>query len=244
MLKKVQKLFNQFQKIFKYFCCFVIAFLFFHPEYIKRPIYQHIYGTPINEKLTISAHSFFADVDDDQPFNYQIGKESLKLHPISKYSVTARVAYIDRYWGTWENFYHGHNEGRVYYNLFAPADLFLIHGELAKLENYGRCKYDHEYRASFYQCPQPINGDDLNNYHIIPATLNVKKALSIILNEDVIYIEGILVDATSAKYPWFSLTTGRRHNMTHKDQFIGGQYTGMCFVLYTTKIIVNNHIYQ
>ena len=40
------------------------------------------------------------------------------------------------------------------------------------------------------------------------------------------------------------MLTGTSHDMTHKNQFAGGLYTGMCFLVYLQKLAVNGYVYE
>lgn len=233
------------RKKYRNFVLFALLVLFFlYPEYVKRPFYLRIYGKPSAEKPEVSAEDTYKDLGEAKPFKYTTGRGTVNLIPVSKYSVTARVAYIDRYDTLWEKFYHGYDEGRMLYSSFAPADMLLVHGSMAAPEYFEQCRFWHEYRTSFHLCNTPSVANEINNYHIIPATKSIRKALSAVLNKEVIHLEGLLVDVTSPDLSWFTLETGRRMGMTHKDQFAGGQYTGMCFILYTTKLIAGGYVFE
>ena len=78
----------------------------------------------------------------------------------------------------------------------------------------------------------------LYDYYADLTNEKINKALHMLLPEDIIYIEGYLVDVLS-----MGLKTGTRKQQQH-DYLISGYNPGMCFVLYTTKIIFNGRIYQ
>ena len=219
------------------------VFLWFYPEYIKRLIYPVLYGQPTNKALSISADDVFIPLtnNENQEIERIYDNEKVSFIPQVKYSVTAKIGIMERYDGWWENYYHRHRHFRMLYNKFSPLDLSLFYGENATKKMLEKCELRHEYRGLF-SCNEMDRGK-LNNYHIIPANNNVAKGMQTLMNGDVVYIEGILVNV---KHPYSNkeMKTGTAHNMIHDDQFMGGQYSGMCFITYTTKLIVNGYIYQ
>lgn len=246
--------------------CAILILCQFYPQYWKRVVYPYIYGTPANKTLTISATSFFEDVPPNTPpFVFQKNNTKYSLHPRTKYSVTGKIGYVDTYDGWWNRFYRGQFQQK-YINL-VPLDLFIVIGNMAQPEIYKMFRFTHEERmgsilckgvkyktsffnfwlseeeakesdANFQKCDKYMRSEEFNNYHPIPANENINKALHMLLPDDVIYIEGYLVDV-----PSLGLTTGTRHQQQH-DYLVSGYNPGMCFILYTTKIVFHNRVYQ
>ena len=100
-------------------------------------------------------------------------------------------------------------------------------------------KEAHENMEKLESCHPYIKQSEQNNYHPIPATKNVDKALSMLLPGDIVYIEGYLVDV-----PQMRLKTGTRKDQYHENMIVNGMAPGMCFILYTTKIVLNGWIYE
>ena len=257
---KRQKIKSRFINIF---VLAVIYLLFIRPQYWKRLIYPHIYGTPTNQQLTISEQDSFEDLPPDTPHMYIKYDDSYtyELTPKTKYSVTGKIGYAEPYDGIWNRIYRNHSQ-KDYIDL-VPIDFVIVIGNMAKPEIYKMFKFDHEERAGFVgckgikynsiiwtkrgqrkmaeiaaKCNPFIKDEEYNNYHPIPANENIRKAFHMLLPNDVVYLEGILVDVEP-----LGLVTGTRKNQVHK-YLIRGFNPGMCFVLYTTKIIFNNHIYE
>ncbi|MBR1840548.1 MAG: hypothetical protein IJ778_00270 [Alphaproteobacteria bacterium] len=246
--------------------CAVLILCQLYPQYWKRLIYPYIYGTPTDKTLTISDADFFKDVPPNTPpFVLQRNNINYLLHPRAQYSVTGKIGYVDIYDGWWNRFYRSSSQ-KNYINI-VPLDLFIVIGNMAKPEIYQMFRFTHEERAgsvlckgvkyktsffnfwlsakeakksdeNFQKCGKYIRSEELNNYHPIPANEKINKALHMLLPEDIIYIEGYLVDVLS-----MGLKTGTRKQQQH-DYLISGYNPGMCFVLYTTKIIFNGRIYQ
>ena len=245
---------------------FVILFVFrfFWPQYWKRLIYPSLYGKPTSQKLEISRYDHFEDLPENTPPIYlKYDSYTYELTPRTKYSVTGRIGYVEPYDGVWNKFYRGHTQ-KHYINL-VPIDFVIVIGDMAKPEIYNLFEFFHEERSGGAKCkgvtyktsflngslsPEEIEryenckphdkDEELNNYHPIPANENIRKALHSILPNDVVYLEGILVDVNSNG---LHLNTGTR-KLQHHKYVVAGFNPGMCFVLYTTKVIFNNHVYE
>ena len=259
------------EKIKKYsFRFFLILFIFcfFWPQYWKRLVYPFIYGKYTNQELEISAQDSFEDLPDNTPpIYFKYDSYTYELTPKTKYSVTGKIAYVEPYDGIWNRFYRNHSQ-KHYINI-VPIDFFIVIGNIAKPEIYKMFEFGHEERAGFIRCRGVkyktsvfsmflsekeyrksaeneakcapfFKPEDYNNYHPIPANENIRKAFHMLLPKDVVYLEGILVDVNSMG---LDLVTGTR-KLQHHKYIIAGYNPGMCFVLYTTKIIFNNHVYE
>ena len=243
----------------------IIVQIFF-PEYLKRMIYPYIYGKATTEKVQISSEDSFEDINEPR-FRFDKDGWSYVLYPRTKYSVTGRIGIVERYDTLFGKIFRGQFQGD-YINL-VPLDLFIVINELAKPEIFKMFRFVHEERMGGIRCKgvkyresvmsgffsswseyekskanlakcQPYMKDEyLNNYHPIPANKNVDKALHQIVAGDVVHLEGVLVDV-----PQMGLKTGTRKNQYHKELYGGRGGAGMCFILYTTKVILNNRIYE
>ena len=218
-----------------------ILFLWLHPEHIKRLIYPYIYAQSYDKPINVWESDVFVDLPpvQTQPIMRNFGEKPITFLPQKAYAVNARIGYIDRYDGLWEKFYHEHDKRRKIYNSFAPLDLTLVHGQSAFHKKFNSC-FKHEYRL-LWSCPE-IGSNFFNNYHIIPVNSNVRKGLETLRKGDIIHVEGLLVNVQVPS--WHEMKTGTSHNMTHEDQFAGGLYTGMCFILYLKKLAVGGYIYE
>ncbi len=248
-------------------CIWLGLLFFFFPEYPKRLVYPLLFGQKASEKLTISKDGNYEDVTNP-PIDFVKNDVTYTLYPKTKYSITAKIGYIDHYDTIFNKIYRGYSQNN-YINL-VPMDLLMVNGNMAKPEIYKLFEFEHEerlgrvickgvkYRHSFFsayfsseeefqksednykKCHPNINENEYNNYHPIPANENINKGLHTMLAGDVVYIEGYLTDVKMGKY---LLPTGTRTNQYH-NYLINGQNPGMCFILYTTKLIVNGYAYQ
>ncbi len=238
-------------------------FLYFQTE-IKRCVYPFIYGQKTNAVLQISAQDYFEDINH-QNIPYKKGKYTYTLKPKTVYSVTGRVGIVDRYDTLFNRFYRGQFQGA--YIALVPQDVFLVIGQMADDDIFQKFVFEHEerlgrvlckgvkYKKSFLssfsslkqaqesmekykECNHYIKEEEQNNYHPIPASKNINKALSMLKKGDVVYLEGFLVDVDP-----LGLKTGTRKKQHHQNIIINGMQPGMCFVLYTTKVILNGYQY-
>ena len=242
----------------------IVLLLFFFPEYPKRLVYPFLFGHKTAEKLVISQDGTYKDVEQTN-FDFSRNKYVYELQLKTQYSITAKIGYIDHY-DTWFNkIYRGHSQND-YINL-VPVDLLMVYGDMAKPDIYKLFEFDHEerlgiikckgvkYKESFFSfyssdsereesqknlaiCNPHISENQFNNYHPMPANEKINKGLHTLLAGDVVHLEGYLVDV-----PSIGLRTGTRTNQ-HHDYVMGGQNPGMCFILFTTKLIVNGHEYN
>lgn len=234
---------RKLKKLLIYLLIAELLFIYYRPEYIKKMVYPFLYAQRDGISLKISAQDVFYELSEKQKkaiIRFYDGNEVIFLPQVG-YSVTAKVGIMERYDGWWENFYHKHKKLRMLYNKFSPLDLALFYGRNATKNVLEHCQLEHEYRGLF-SCSS-LDPAKYNNYHIVPANNSVAKGMETVLSGDVVYVEGFLVHV---KHPFSRdlMHTGTAHKMIHPDQFVGGQYTEMCFILYTTKLIVDGFEYE
>ena len=253
------------KKLIKNICICCLIFLFFYPQYLKRLIYPYLLGKPTSESIKISDQDFYEDISA-QPIEFKRKDMVYTLLPKVYYKTTGRVGIVDHYDTLFNIIYRWHKQ-KEYINL-APRDIFLVIGNMAQPEIFKQFEFLHEERGGavlckgvkykmsfmpvfmgkkkaienmkrFNQCNQFIKDEEQNNYHPIPANEIINKALSMLLPGDIVALEGYLVDV-----PQMGLHTGTRKGQIHKNLKIGGMETKMCFILYTTKVIINGRIYE
>ena len=245
---------------------FVLLLSFFFPQYWKRCVYPRLFGKPAEQRQEISDEDFFEDFDA-VPFKIQREHRNYLLVPKVKYSVTGRIGIVDHYDGWWTRIYRGQSQGK--YIDLVPRDIFLVIGKMAQPDVFKLFEFEHEermgralckgvkYQKSFMsahyidekeakiseensrRCDPYMNMKEQNNYHPIPANEKINKALSMLLKGDIVTLEGILVDV-----PELGLSTGTRKEQFHDKWVIAGQKAYKCFVLYTTRVIVNGVVYE
>ena len=252
-------------KLLKILCAILIVWIFFYPQYWKRLVYPQVIGEKAQSNQKISTQDFFENVNVSDIEITRNGKR-YRLEPKVAYKVTGRVGIVDNYDGLLNKIYRWQAQGN-YINL-VPRDIFIVIGKMAEPQVFEMFDFKHEERMgsvlckgvkyktsfmSFFQdekdfqqskenyekCNPYIKDDELNNYHPIPATENINRALSMLVKGDVVSLEGLLVDV-----PELGLSTGTRKNQVHKDMIVNGDNPGKCFVLYTTKVTIDGFDYK
>ncbi|MBQ9271861.1 MAG: hypothetical protein IJ218_06335 [Alphaproteobacteria bacterium] len=235
------------------------------PQYAKRLVYPYLFGKYTAENLQISRADLFEDITAET-FIFKRKNISYTLQPRTKYAVTARVGTVEDYTTLTNLIFRGQFQGK-YINL-VPRDMVLVIGQMAEPSVFEKFEFVHEERAGgvrckgvkyqtsfmptfisaekadenrkkYQQCHHYIKIEEYNNYHLIPANERINKALEMLLPNDIVHLEGILVDV-----PQMGLNTGTRKEQTHRNMRINGYAPGMCFILYTTKVILNNRMYK
>ena len=238
---------------------------YFFPQYLKRAILPYLISQKYDAPLEISDEDYFEDVPNT-PFVFERGGKQYKLVPKTRYAVTGKVGIVERYDTLWGKFYRGHAQG-LYINM-VPEDVFLVIGNMAKDEIFKKFVFEHEerlgrvlckgvkYRRSFMpsfmspeealknkqtylDCQRFMKEEERNNYHPIPANERIRQAISMLVKGDVVYLEGLLVDV-----PEMGMRTGVRKKQYHENIITSGMNPGMCFILYTTRVILNGRIYE
>lgn len=242
------------------FCLYLVF-----PQYFRCVIYPPFISKPATQPLQISAADSFEDVAPSS-FQFKRGKYTYLLTPRTKYAVTGRVGIVDDYDTLFNRFYRGQFQGE--YITLVPRDVLLVIGQMAEPKVFAMFDFEHEermgsvlckgvkYKTSFMpsfmsdkkakenwdkynECNQFIKKEEYNNYHPIPANERINKALSMLKKGDVVHLEGVLVDV-----PTMRMKTGTRKEQTHGNMMVDGYAPGMCFILYTTKVILHNRVYE
>jgi len=263
---------NKCKKFLKIALAVGLIIYFVFPKYWKAAIYPFLYGKQRGIEQKISAESYFEDVQSE-PFNFKRKDSTYLLIPKTKYSATGRVGITERYDGWWNKFYRGYstNSSQHSYIDLVPQDVYLVIGKMAEPDIFNMFKFIHEERwggvgcrgvryhtsilsdfmtnrkrkqsqENYEKCNPYINDNEKNNYHPIPANENINAALSMLKHGDLVSIEGVLVDVSINGKPF--IETATRHSQNHPWARIGGIVSGWCFVLYTTKIVVNGVLYE
>ncbi len=104
-------------------------------------------------------------------------------------------------------------------------------------------KISHEYRVAYLE-EMPDSCLHLTNNHIIPANENVRRAFDIIKKDNMIYIEGFLVNWRGfGEYSGAIFETALYKNQVSHERF-GGSMTFLCRQIYLTKVIYNGFVYE
>ena len=257
---------RNYKKFLSLGCIVIIVLQLLFPQYLKRVVYPYLYGKKAEQVQEISEQDFFEDVEP-VAFVIERGNKKYDLLPKTKYQATGRVGIVDHYDGWWNKFYRGHSQSD--YIGLVPRDILLVIGQMADPEVFEMFVFDHEermgavlckgvkYRKSFMssyyfseqerqkseqnfaKCGSYIDINQYSNYHPIPANEKINQALSMLKYGDILTLEGILVDV-----PQLGLSTGTRKEQVHDNMQVDGHKPYKCFVLYTTKVVINGMVYE
>lgn len=213
---------------------------------LKKPIYQRLYGTAFSSPLTVNERDIFENLPAaPAPLVLKTSNFSVQLTFLKLYRSTAKVVYIDRYnfMGTW---YRG-NRFSYIYDKIAPLDISTVSGRTAQPDILKHFDFSHEYRLLWSQSKkwnELFIRDDINNNHIIPANKNISKALEILKVGDTAHMEGYLVhiNGLGADKSFELKSALSSGEISH--QKAGGQTTGLCRVIYLTKIAFDGYVFE
>lgn len=170
-----------------------------------------------------------ADYSGDDFISIKDNEMDLKLYPKARYQIYAMV--MSKHW------YSLGWGGKI-----SPYDLALAWNELMLPENRKGITYSQSGRWYYYRydagypLPKFYIQSHSSNHHIIPANVNVKKAIDKVNTGDKIYLEGFLVyiegksEGTDVRW---------KSSLTREDSG-----DGACEVLYLTKAVLNDKIYE
>jgi len=156
-------------------------------------------------------------------------RSELKLEPLAVYKVAGKVLAKKKYGSTWSA-------------KLAPYDLAIGWGELVREDLKEHISYNQWGRFYFYKYEWSSPFKDAyiishsSNNHIIPASENLKKLLFHLKKDDLIELEGYLVNVTG---------NVKSKSVTWKTSLIRDDTgSGSCEIFYVNKIKHDNKIYE
>jgi hypothetical protein len=167
-------------------------------------------------------------LNEDQSFNLEREKNSFNLKPVAQYVISARVVSTRSYSHGWES-------------SLSPVDLALVWGELGSKKHDRYISYRQRNRWYYYRYSEgfPFPREYIINHscnnHMIPATDNIRRALKTVKKNDLVSIEGYLVNVTGkirGRDVWWSTSTSRSDSGDHS-----------CEIIYIEKIRINDRVY-
>ena len=126
------------------------------------------------------------EVTDVEPIWIKFSGGRAELRPFATYTVAVKIGGRKRYWGKWQSD-------------VARYDLLLMWGDLAT-KDIPELKFKQEMRWSYFRygpnCPYDADyiGTHSSNTHIIPASNNLRRAVSRLGKGDIVLMEGYLID--------------------------------------------------
>jgi hypothetical protein len=201
-----------------------VLFLFFIISSCNQPTVISYESDPIDASMDPIQES----LNEDHSFSLQKGGNQFDLKPVARYLVSARVMSTRSYSSGWES-------------SLSPVDLVLVWGDLAD-KKYDRNIsyrqrnrwYYYRYSADFPLSTQYIINHSCNN-HMVPATDNIRRALKSIKTDDLITVQGYLINITGkmgGRKVWWNTSTSRSDSGDHS-----------CEIIYVEKLRVRDKVY-
>jgi hypothetical protein len=186
-------------------------------------------GIEVNEAVNPMVEPFQRIIVTQEPVLGQEDTLTWKIHPRAEFSISARIV-SKREYEDWES-------------AFAPLDLLVAWGELSNPEVDQWLRWSQSGRAGRYRQPSssPFARDFVishaTNIHIIPATENLEMAINELAPENIVLLEGLLVDVESNKGNHYT-------SLSRTDSGLGEFGTGSCEILYVQRLVVDGMEYR
>lgn len=190
------------------------------------------------EKPTVISYEFepiLAESDPIQenqlkkmPFTIEKKEGTFGIQPQAKYRISARVKGSKSYSKGWES-------------SLSPVDLALAWGRLADKEFDRYISYSQRGRWYYYRysADTPVDNTYIINHscnnHLIPSTENIRRAVKTIKTNDLVEIQGYLVNIRGKvgnADVWWNTSTSRSDSGAHS-----------CEIIYVEKIRINSKVF-
>ena len=161
---------------------------------------------------------------DRAPFELPSRKGPVKIAPRASYEISAVVESSERYWFDDPA-------------LVSPLDLALAWGEVPTKAWRDRISISQSWRFVFWRTDDPALDTayliaHAANTHLIPASLNVRRALLALDRGDEVRLAGLLVDVDAPGFTWPTSLV----RTDHGDQG--------CEILYVESVVEGGRVYR
>ncbi len=197
--------------------------------YVFRTMNEPYYTIPDGEdKIDISLDPIQIAKPDTLIPILQIAGCRYTIHPEASYSMSAMVVSTRRY-------------RKGFMSKLSPYDYATIWGRAPEYLPY--LKFDQIVRFCLFNTKHPELVDipylssHMTNNHLIPATDNIRKALSLADIHDLVKIEGYLVNVTGQD---------KKNNFSYWNTSLSREDrgNGACEIIYVCKLRINDQIYE
>lgn len=179
------------------------------------------YQEPIQKKITKEEQEEY--IIDDRSIQGHI----IKIQPVAKYEITARVVS--------KNYYNKNWDGEL-----MPVDLALSWGDLAKDDNHKFMSYHHSnryYNWRYHQGEINLSREYVishsANIHFVASNKNIENALVTAKEDEIIYVKGYLVDI-------YGPNGDTRRSSTNRID----TGSGACENIYVEKLIIGKEVFE
>ncbi len=218
---------------------------------LKQPIYHALFSKQREKVPLQSMQEIYTPYQDASPKSHMYinGYDIIKTF-VMTYQGYGRVGYMDVNDALIKGWYLS-SMNKIYareYKAIATHDLLVVFGQAAQPDVFKKLTFSHEENLGIVSWPYEMRHmqPDFSNIHVISATRNVQKGVSVLRKGDEVYMEGLLMDwggtIQNPKRELYYKTARSGHDIS--EQRAGGQLSGLCLQLYLTKLIVNGHVYQ
>ena len=186
-------------------------------------------GIEVNEVVNPMVEPFQRIIVTQEPVLGQEDTLTWKIHPRAEFSISARIVSKKEY--------------RDWISAFAPLDLMVAWGELSNTEVDQWLSWSQARRSGYMHrsSNSPFTIDYIlihaTNIHVIPATENLEIAINELAPENVVLLEGLLVDVESNRVNLYT-------SLSRTDSGAGEFGTGSCEILYVQRLVVNGIEYR
>lgn len=203
----------------------VVAILLVY-NYVSAPR-----GYNATEQIQVSEEPDQKKIIDDQHMQFVREASGYKwvITPKAEFRIAARVLDTERYRLEWQS-------------TLSPIDLALGWGKLSSAEADRWISWSQGGRWYFYEwkADSPYSGDFIKehsaNIHIIPATRNLKSAVLRLHHDELVLLEGLLVNVDG--------TRGSNNYWWHTSLSRVDSGDGSCELLYLQRLVVDGKEYR
>ena len=169
------------------------------------------------------------DSDHQEPISKEVSGYNWIITPKAEFRIAARVLSTERYRWEWQS-------------TLSPIDLALGWGELSSSNADRWIDWSQSGRWYFYEWEKdsPYQGNFIqehsSNVHIIPATQNVESAVLRLHADDMVLLEGLLVNVDGNR--------GSNSYWWHTSLSRTDSGDGSCELLYLTRLVSDGKEYR
>ncbi len=202
----------------------IIAFVFFLSG-CDRPT---LTGVDL-DKIDTSQDPIQKSCSSEEPIIKECKSGRFTMTPLAEYEISGVVVSRESYSSEWD--------GEI-----SPMDLAIVWGKLAEPQNRRNITYGQGNRWYHYRWKDgsPVNPSYIvshsSNNHIIPANINIYRAIKTIKRKDRVVLKGFLVNLRGTAK---GQTVARNTSLSRTDTG-----SGSCEILYVSYVRIETKVYE
>lgn len=180
------------------------------------------------EQIVVSEDPMQSNLPDLEPIRIQYGKNTFLLQPLAEFSTSAYLVSKRRY-------------RKGFMSKLSPWDYALAWGDVVNQLDY--IEFDQIVRFCLYRIDQgaPVDESYLSshmaNTHLIPATLNIRRALAVAKRGQLVRLDGYLVNVNVSQ-------NGERRASWNSSTSRDDTGNGACEIMYVASLQIGDRVYQ